>query len=272
MMYLDYNKSQKIFVIKNSIDGSEKIRIPSGLMNPGDGQNLTLVGKKFQWVSNSYIRVINNDGIEKTFDISTPECEQVFYCSVPMLDLEYLKKEKYSHYFFDMSINKENQTIERLKRKYQEYFTAYTSRGLRDPIDLYNILFEVDYNIDGCKGKVVADTSFTYFHWKIAELMQTIPRFNIKRYHPEEIKVLALNIFPMGKTVLHYAYKNLHIIQRFYRVIENEIKKAKELASQNDDYEGNGQFEIPFIKDFIGKTALHLCIEGKNLKSADIML
>ena len=28
----------------------------------------------------------------------------------------------------------------------------------------------------------------------------------------DEIKVLALNIFPQGKTVLHYAFKNLHII------------------------------------------------------------
>lgn len=152
-----------------------------------------------------------------------------------MLDLEYLKRETKSHYFYDQSISKENQIIERLKRKYQEYFTAYFSNGMTDPEDLYNILFEVDFNIDGCKGKVVADTSFTYFHWKIAELMESMPRFNIKRYHPEEIKVLALNIFPRGNTVLHYAYKNLHIVRRFYRVIENETKKLKELAVQNDD-------------------------------------
>lgn len=150
LMYLDYNKSQKIFVIKNSLDGTEYRRIPSGLMNPGDGKDLTLVGKKFQWLSNSYIRVINNDGIEKTVDITTENCEQISYCSVPILDLNYLKKEKYSHYFYDMSITKENQTIERLKRKYQEYFTAYNSSGLRDHADLYNTLFEVDYNIEKC--------------------------------------------------------------------------------------------------------------------------
>lgn len=83
----------------------------------------------------------------------------------------------------------------------------------------------MDYNIDGCKGRVVADISFTYFHWKIAELMELVPRFNIKRYKNDEIMVLALNIFPLGKTVLHYAYKNLHIIQRFYKVIDNEMKK-----------------------------------------------
>lgn len=70
---------------------------------------------------------------------------------------------------------------------------------------------------------MVADTSFTYFHWKIAELMQGLARFSIKKYHPDEIKILSLNIFPKGNTVLHYAYKNLHIVRRFYKVIEAEI-------------------------------------------------
>lgn len=32
-------------------------------MNPGDGSDIALVGKKFQWLTNEYIRVINNDGI-----------------------------------------------------------------------------------------------------------------------------------------------------------------------------------------------------------------
>jgi hypothetical protein len=36
--------------------------------------------------------------------------------------------------------------------------------------------------------------------------METDPKFNLKRYNPEEVKILALNIFPHGKTVLHYAY------------------------------------------------------------------
>jgi hypothetical protein len=150
LMYLDYNKSEKIFVIKNSLDCSEYRRIPTGLMSPGNGMDIILTGKKFQWLTNSYIRVVNNDGIEKTVDITTEKCEQISYCTVPMLDLAYLKKEKYSHYFYDMSITRENQTIERLKRKFQEYFTAYFSSGLREPLDLYNVLFEADYNIDKC--------------------------------------------------------------------------------------------------------------------------
>jgi hypothetical protein len=49
-----------------------------------------------------------------------------------MLDIEYLRSANSSHYFYDVSITRENQTIERLKRKYQEYFTAYYSGGVRD--------------------------------------------------------------------------------------------------------------------------------------------
>jgi hypothetical protein len=70
--------------------------------------------------------------------------------------------------------------IERLKRKYQEYFTSYFSSGKRSSEDLYDILFKVDFNVDNCKGKIVSDTSFTYFHWKIAEMMKEVQRFNIK--------------------------------------------------------------------------------------------
>jgi hypothetical protein len=190
-----------------------------------------------------------------------------------MIDMDYLRNNPNSHYFYDTSITRENQTIERLKRKYQEYFTAYNSNGIRDPTELYDILFSVDFNIDNFRGKIVADTSFTYFHLKIAELMESMSRFNIKRYHPEEIKILALNIFPRGRTLLHYAYQNLGIVRRFYKVIDQEVAKAKE-ANEAKDQDGSnaGYFEIPFLRNFDGKTALHMCIESESFKSADIIL
>ena len=64
--------------------------------------------------------------------------------------------------------------------------------------------------------------------------METMPRFNIKRYHPEEIKILALNIFPRGKTLLHYAYQNLNIVRRFYKVIAQDTEKMKEERASKD--------------------------------------
>jgi hypothetical protein len=44
-------------------------------MHPGDGKEIALIGKKFQWLSNSTFRVINEDGIEKTIEISNTDCK-----------------------------------------------------------------------------------------------------------------------------------------------------------------------------------------------------
>jgi hypothetical protein len=128
MYYLDFNKNQKVFVIKDTLTQTDYCEISNGLMNPGSGKDIALVGKKFQWISNTHFRVINNDGIEKTVKIVPSktlkfkgECIQVSYCSVPMLDIDYLRSENSSHFFYDISITRENQTIERLKRKYQQY-------------------------------------------------------------------------------------------------------------------------------------------------------
>jgi len=49
--------------------------------------------------------------------------------------------------------------------------------------------------------------SFSYFHWKLAEMMRDQPKFNIKKYQAKDLELLALNIFPFGNTVLHYAHK-----------------------------------------------------------------
>lgn len=47
MYYLDFNKSKNVFVIKNTIDQTDFCVIPPGLMNPGDGKDIAMVGKKF---------------------------------------------------------------------------------------------------------------------------------------------------------------------------------------------------------------------------------
>jgi hypothetical protein len=73
MYYLDFNKNEKKFVIKNTLDQTDFKKIPTGIMHPGDGKDIALVGKKFQWLTNTTIRVINEDGIEKTLDI-TKDC------------------------------------------------------------------------------------------------------------------------------------------------------------------------------------------------------
>ena len=60
-------------------------------MNPGDGKEISLVGKKFKWIDNRMIQVINNEGIQKTVDV-LDNCKQISYCTIPMLDMNYLTK------------------------------------------------------------------------------------------------------------------------------------------------------------------------------------
>lgn len=40
---------------------------------------------------------------------------------------------------------------------------------MHDPHYLYQDMFTVEYNMDGCKGRFIADLSFTFLHWKLME-------------------------------------------------------------------------------------------------------
>jgi hypothetical protein len=55
-------------------------------MNPGTGKEISLVGKKFKWINNRQIKVVNNEGFEKTVDI-VEKFKEITYCSLPMLDI-----------------------------------------------------------------------------------------------------------------------------------------------------------------------------------------
>lgn len=59
--------------------------------------------------------------------------------------------------------------LERLKRKYQLYKSAYYLEHKREPFLLYSEMFTVDFQIQKCKGMHVSDLSFTYLHWKLME-------------------------------------------------------------------------------------------------------
>ena len=102
--------------------------------------------------------------------------------------------------------------------------------------------------------------SFSYFHWKLADaLADSKKKMKVKQFSQDEIRLLLLNIFPLGNTVTHLAVKNVGAIRKFYSIIR----------AFNTEGE---KFEIPFINNFMGHTPLHLCIIGNNLKSADLIL
>jgi hypothetical protein len=70
--------------------------------------------------------------------------------------------------------------------------------------------------------------SFTYLHWKVAEALgNENVKFRVSSMDEKYVKALILNVFPQGKTVLHYINDNSAEIKSLYtRVneINSEIK------------------------------------------------
>ena len=56
---------------------------------------------------------------------------------------------------------------------------------------------------------------------------------------PLATRVLCLNIFPDGNTILHYLFNKIHLIKELYAIIE---------ASNSINAKDN--FDIPFLRNF----------------------
>ena len=67
----------------------------------------------------------------------------------------------------------------------------------------------------------------------------------------EEVKMLALNIFPNFKTAGHYLYKDTQHVKRLYEMARREGKEIQAV-------------EVPYIRDVFGDSPLHLCVKAKN--------
>lgn len=75
----------------------------------------------------------------------------------------------------------------------------------------------------------------------------------------EEVKILALNIFPNFKTVGHYIYKDPQHVKTLYEMARKEN-------------EGFGQVEVPYIRDYFGDSPLHLCVKANNFQATAAIL
>ena len=73
---------------------------------------------------------------------------------------------------------------------------------------LYDSIFEIDYSLKNYTGKIVIDTSFTYIHWKLAEMLANpLMKIKLKKFTLKDLTKTLLNVFPKGNTVMHYSYK-----------------------------------------------------------------
>ncbi len=116
------------------------------------------------------------------------------------------------------------------------------------------MLFDVDYAVDDCKYKYVAECSFTFLHWKMIEMLRDDKNFSLQKIDSTFVRQLLYNILPGCNTVLHYVVTKQNLIRELYACSEGE----------------NAGFQIPFLSNIVGESPIHLCISKQELKNADL--
>jgi hypothetical protein len=68
-MYLDIDRKNRRFMIKDSITQDVIYKIPEWLMSCDSHEDYLDVAHRFIWIDNDTIRIINNEGIERLIDL-----------------------------------------------------------------------------------------------------------------------------------------------------------------------------------------------------------
>jgi hypothetical protein len=100
---------------------------------------------------------------------------EISFASIPLFD----KNQNDKHFYFDKPSLKLGDAYNRLRRKYQKNNQVYYLENKKQAFQVYNALFDVDYNVDNGKD------SFTYLHWRVMEML------NLNDKHPLKLKSLS---------------------------------------------------------------------------------
>ena len=68
--------------------------------------------------------------------------------------------------------------------------------------EFYQTLFTVDFGVDDCKDRYVADLSFTFLHWNLIELLSK-GKILVDQIDEEQLECMCLNILPGGDSFAH---------------------------------------------------------------------
>lgn len=142
-MYLDIDRKNRRYIIRDSFTQEIRYHIPDWLMsNPNKESWFYILGHRFQWIDNDTIKVLNEEGIERLVDLKR-NFKEIEFNRIPMYD-NMVPNE--CHFYHDLVPAEpeveEGQKVtfnsyERLKRKYQQFKSAYYLENKRDPQALY---------------------------------------------------------------------------------------------------------------------------------------
>lgn len=118
---------------------------------------------------------------------------------------------------------------------------------------MYKILFDVDYNSKDTIQQYVADTCFTFAHWKFIEKLIS-KEFDLNEIVGIDTELLSSIILPGCKTLLHLI--SLDSVNLNYLL---------------NDF-SNDNFDIPFMMDKKHKTPLHKAVKKQDIKCCNIFI
>lgn len=166
--YFDLDVKKNTIMVRDMI--TEKIinDLPKSLLNydPKRDNSVQAVFNRVSWHDSSTLRIINRAGLEKLYNFENGE--QLEYNMIPLYENS---ETHHRHYNSNRAPLDQEDTFNRLRRKYQFYKSAYFLYNQRVPHQLYNGLFEVDHLAGAGQDRYIIDMSFTFLHWKIMELL-----------------------------------------------------------------------------------------------------
>lgn len=164
--YIDLDDSHTKLIIRNSLNHEKVIsKIPEELMS-GKEEAITDVVRRFRWLSDDRLHIINKEGIERIVDIQDGY-KEVQFNFIPLYDKTICTKQ---HYMHDPPSYLQSECLKTLKKRYQSYKSSYNMKlSLDKNYDMYEDIFSVDYRIDVCKGNFETDMSFSFLHWRLIE-------------------------------------------------------------------------------------------------------
>ena len=202
--YLDLDDTNIRFVIRDPHNHEKVIsKIPTELMS-GKDEKVEDVARRFRWISEDLIHIINHEGIERIVDV-TNGFKEVQFNFIPLYNPEICKK---SHYILDSPSYLLSECLQTLQKRYQFYKSGYNMKKNMDPkYDMYQEIFSLDYRIDNCNGSFETDMSFSFLHWSLIEQLLS-KKIKVEHLDDEIIEMIFYNILPHGNTVLHIMHDN----------------------------------------------------------------
>lgn len=126
MLYIDYSKADDKYMIKRSFDQSVYMEIPKGYFSPKSLDSLW-IGKRFIFTSNTQFKLVNNECLEKVYDISDPTVppQPIAYCRIPMMNIDkYDYAGSKAHFYQEYVFRNEDDIRERLERSVLRFKSA----------------------------------------------------------------------------------------------------------------------------------------------------